>query len=38
MKREKEFFKYLDSETTERIRMKITTDNGNVIDIVVQYE
>ncbi|MBS4028527.1 MAG: hypothetical protein KGZ58_07800 [Ignavibacteriales bacterium] len=38
MKREKEFFKYLDSEISERIRMKILIDSGKVIDIVVQYE
>lgn len=36
--KEKEFFKYLDNEKNERIRMKIVIDRGNVTDIVVQYE
>ena len=35
---EKTFFKYLDKETTERIRMKISVEKGKVVDIVVQYE
>ncbi len=34
----KEFFKYLDKHSNERIRMKITVKDGKVGDIVVQYE
>lgn len=34
----KEFFKYLDKQNTDRLRMRITTEKGKVIDIVVQYE
>lgn len=34
----KEFLKYLDEYSNERIRMKITVENGKVTDIVVQYE
>ena len=36
--REKEYFKYLDRFENERVRLKIKTEKGNVIDIVVQYE
>ncbi len=34
----KEFIKYLDKYSNERIRIKITVENGKVVDIVVQYE
>lgn len=34
----KEFFKYLDKQNNDRLRMRITTERGKVIDIVVQYE
>lgn len=34
----KEFIKYLDKFSSERIRMRITVENGKVVDIVVQYE
>ena len=34
----KEFFKYLDKYSNERIRIKITVENGKVVDIVVRYE
>ena len=34
----KEFLKYLDKNSVERIRMRITVENGKIIDIVVQYE
>ena len=34
----KEFIKYLDKFSSERIRMRITVENGQVVDIVVQYE
>lgn len=35
---EKEFLKYLDKFSHERIRMRISVENGKVFDIVVQYE
>ncbi len=35
---EKKFFKYLDEESFERLRFKVTTLKGKVIDIVIQYE
>ena len=35
---EKEFLKYLDKYANDRIRMRISVENGAVIDIVVQYE
>ena len=35
---EKEFIKYLDKYSNERIRIKITVENGKVVDIVSQYE
>lgn len=35
---DKEFIKYLDKEGNERLRLKIKTEKGEVIDIVVQYE
>lgn len=35
---QKEFFKYLDKNSYERIRMRIAVENGKVVDIVVQYE
>ncbi len=38
MGKEKEYFKYLDKFENERMRLKIKTDKGKVIDIVVQYE
>ena len=34
----KEFLKYLDKNNLERIRLRITVENGKVVDIVVQYE
>jgi len=34
----KEFIKYLDKYSNERIRMRIAVENGKVVDIVVQYE
>jgi hypothetical protein len=34
----KEFLKYLDKYSNERLRMKIIIENGKVTDIVVQYE
>ena len=34
----KRFYKYLNNEGTERLRFKIITQKGKVIDIVVQYE
>ncbi|RLD57576.1 MAG: hypothetical protein DRJ05_09480 [Bacteroidetes bacterium] len=34
----KEFIKYIDRYSNERIRMRITVENGKVVDIVVQYE
>ena len=34
----KEFIKYLDKYSNERIRMRITVENGKVVDIVVQFE
>ncbi len=36
--KEKEYFKYLDKFENERMRLKIKTHKGKVIDIVVQYE
>ena len=35
---DKEFLKYLDKDSRERIRMRISIENGSVVDIVVQYE
>jgi hypothetical protein len=34
----KEFLKYLDKFSNERIRMRITVENGKVVDVVVQFE
>jgi hypothetical protein len=34
----KEYFKYIDYEGTERIRIRITIDKGKVTDILLQYE
>ncbi len=34
----KEFLKYLDKNSNERIRMRFTVENGKVVDIVIQYE
>jgi hypothetical protein len=34
----KEFLKYLDKHSNERIRMRITVENGKVVDVVIQYE
>jgi len=34
----KDFLKYLDKYSKERIRIRINVKNGKVIDIVVQYE
>jgi hypothetical protein len=35
---EKRFYKYLNDDATERLRFKIITQKGKVIDIVIQYE
>ena len=35
---DKKFFKYLDDEGRERLRFKVITSKGKVIDIVIQYE
>lgn len=35
---EKEFIKYLDRDGNERLRLRIMTKKGQVMDIVVQYE
>lgn len=35
---DKEFIKYLDKDGEERLRLKIQTKKGQVLDIVVQYE
>jgi hypothetical protein len=34
----KEFLKYLDKNSNERVRMRNTVENGKVVDIVIQYE
>lgn len=36
--KKKEFFKYLDREFKERLRMKIVVEKGKVVDLLVQYE
>lgn len=36
--KEKEYFKYLDINEEERLRLRIRIEKGKVIDIVVQYE
>ncbi len=35
---DKKFFKYLDDDGRERLRFKVITLKGKVIDIVIQYE
>lgn len=35
---DKKFFKYLDEEGRERLRFRVITSKGKVIDIVIQYE
>ncbi len=35
---DKEFIKYLDKNGNEKLRLKIKTKKGEVIDIMVQYE
>ena len=35
---QKEFLKYLDKYSSERLRVRIDIKNGKVVDIVVQYE
>ena len=35
---DKRFFKYLNDNETERLRFKIITSKGKVIDVVIQYE
>jgi len=35
---EKEFFKYLGTKGIDRLRMKIVTEKGIVISLLVQYE
>ncbi len=35
---DKRFFKYLDEEGRERLRFRVITSKGKVIDIVIQYE
>lgn len=34
----KEFIKFLDKNSFERLRVKIVTEKGNLVDIVFQYE
>lgn len=34
----KEFLKYLDKNSADRLRFQILTENGEVKDVVVQYE
>lgn len=36
--KEKEYLKYLDKLDNERVRLRIKTEKGSVVDIVVQYE
>lgn len=36
--KEKEYFKYLDKNEDERLRLIIRTEKGKIFDIVVQYE
>jgi len=36
--KEKEYLKYLDKFDNERVRIRIKTEKGGVLDIVVQYE
>ncbi|MEK6617019.1 MAG: hypothetical protein AABZ32_13110 [Bacteroidota bacterium] len=36
--KEKEYFKYLDKNENERLRMRIRIEKGKVVDLVVQYE
>jgi len=35
---EKEFFKFINKQNNERLRIRITIEKGSVSDIVVQYE
>ena len=35
---EKEFFKFINKQNNERLRIRITIEKGKVSDIVVQYE
>jgi hypothetical protein len=35
---EKEFFKFINKQNNERLRIKITIEKGKISDIVVQYE
>ena len=36
--KEKTFFKHLDNEGLERIRMRIKVDKGKILDMMIQYE
>lgn len=36
--KEKEYLKYLDKHDNERVRLRIKTEKGSVVDMVVQYE
>ncbi len=35
---EKEFFKYLDDQRNERLRIRLMIDQGRILDLVFQYE
>lgn len=35
---QKEFIKYLDQKKQERLRLRLLTDKGEVVKLVVQYE
>ena len=35
---DKEFIKYLDENGNERLRIRIKTDKGQVVDLVTRYE
>lgn len=36
--KQKEFFKILDKERSDRLRVRLEIENGELINIVVQYE
>lgn len=36
--KEKEYLKYVDKLDNERVRLRIKTEKGSVVDMVVQYE
>lgn len=35
---EKNFFKYIDKDGIERLRIKISTTKGRITGVVIQYE